>query len=400
MTIAVNTKPAVVLKTIFVTCEKAEFRNYIEYVDRDDVKKEQLENDLFSNYQDYMANPEKASSLFTKDQDRLNKEEKNRLKNLYKKAQENKSVMWQDVISFDNKWLEEHGIYDPKTKTLDEKKLMNATRQLMLEMMKRERMENSAVWSAAIHYNTDNIHVHVATVEPNPTRWRGKRKPKTLDAMKSKVVNSIMDRSDQQKKINDLIRKNIVNRKKEDTTFNWKNRKLKAQFLEIYRQLPEDRRQWQYGYHTINPVRPSLDQLSKDYIQKHHKKDYDLFLKELDKEVGVLKRAYGEGSEEKRRYENYKQNKIDELHKRMGNAFLTEMKAYDHEVKSQKKGNQGQAKGNNYLSKQGQAFKNNVSLLYTMRKIEKVFEKEYGDWKNQKAYEKLQRSIEEERERG
>lgn len=30
--------------------------------------------------------------------------------------------MWQTVISFDNKWLQEHGVYNAKTGVLDEEK--------------------------------------------------------------------------------------------------------------------------------------------------------------------------------------------------------------------------------------------------------------------------------------
>jgi len=33
---------------------------------------------------------------------------------------------------------------------------MEITRQSMKEMLKRERLNESAVWSAAIHYNTGN----------------------------------------------------------------------------------------------------------------------------------------------------------------------------------------------------------------------------------------------------
>lgn len=90
---------------------------------------------------------------------------------------------------------------------------MDVTRLAMKEMQKRGDRKSS-IWSAAIHFNTDNIHIHVATVEPFPTRERGKRKPKTLDAMKGKVVNNLLDRKQEQKQINDLIRNNMVGRKK------------------------------------------------------------------------------------------------------------------------------------------------------------------------------------------
>lgn len=67
--------------------------------------------------------------------------------------------------------------------------------------VKREKIEHTAVWSGAIHYNTDNIHIHIATVEPYPTRERGKRKQTTLDAMKAKVAQNIMDRGQEQNKL-------------------------------------------------------------------------------------------------------------------------------------------------------------------------------------------------------
>ncbi|MGG0236097.1 MobP2 family relaxase, partial [Bacillus tropicus] len=350
-----------------------------------------LNSKMFETYQDYMGNSEKTSALFTEHANRLTESEKKSLKEMFKTAHENGSIMWQDVISFHNPWLEKQGIYDEKTKTLDEKKLMDVTRLAMKEMQQREGLEKNSIWSAAIHFNTDNIHIHVATVEPFPTRERGKRKPKTLDAMKGKVVNNLLDRKQEQKQINDLIRKNMVGRKKEDSVFDWRNQHLKPLFLQIYKQLPSDKRQWQYSYNTIQPLKPQIDELSSRYIQHHHKKDYDQFLQKLDKEVQVFKEAYGEGKYDKKQYENYKTNKISDLYKRMGNAFLQEMKAYDKEQKRihhMKK------------SKSFRKFQQNVSIQYSMRKVEGAFKSEYESWKNQKYYERMQRENAYENERG
>ncbi|PFA77080.1 hypothetical protein CN321_25270 [Bacillus thuringiensis] len=384
--------PGVVLKTKFVLPSSDAFQNYIEYVDREEAKSEvRLNPKMFETYQDYMGSSEKTSALFTEHANRLTESEKKSLKEMFKTAHENGSIMWQDVISFHNPWLEKQGIYDEKTKTLDEKKLMDVTRLTMKEMQKREGMEKSSIWSAAIHFNTDNIHIHVATVEPFPTRERGKRKPKTLDAMKGKVVNNLLDRKQEQKQINDLIRNNMVGRKKEDSVFDWRNQHLKPLFLQIYKQLPSDKRQWQYSYNTIQPLKPQIDELSSRYIQHHHKKDYDQFLQKLDKEVQVFKEAYGEGKYDKKQYENYKTNKINDLYKRMGNAFLQEMKAYDKEQKRihhMKK------------SKSFRKFQQNVSIQYSMRKVEGAFKSEYESWKNQKYYERMQRENAYENERG
>ncbi|WP_144636033.1 MobP2 family relaxase [Priestia megaterium] len=385
--------PGVVLKTKFVTSDKKAFQEYVEYVDRNDAKKDQEAHEkLFSLYQDYMNNPNKTSSLFTEHSNQLNEDEKKELKGLFETAQKNNSIMWQDVITFHNPWLQENGLYDAHTHTVDEKKLMEITRQSMKEMLKRERLDQSAIWSAAIHYNTDNIHIHVATVEPNPTRDRGKRKPKTLDAMKSKVVSQILERGQEQKEINDLIRKNMVGSKKQDSSFKWRNRELKPLFLHIYNHLPEDKRQWQYSYNTLQPLRSSIDRLSAKYIQKYHAKEFEQFNKKLDQEVEVLRKAYGEGTFDKKRYEHYKQNKTDELYKRMGNAFLSEMREYDRKQTHIKKvlASSG-AKQKSYSA-------NHLPVHVSLKKMERAFKSEYESWKNQQHYERLQKDIEQNRE--
>lgn len=386
--------PGVVTVSKFVTADGESFQDYVEYIDREEAKKEgQAHKRMFSLYQDYMGDSEKTSALFTEQSNSLNKKEKKDLKKMFQHAQKNNSIMWQDVITFDNQWLAEHGIYDPKTRTVDDKKLMDVTRLSMKEMLKRERLEHTAIWSGAIHYNTDNIHIHIATVEPYPTRDRGKRKQTTLDAMKAKVAQNIMDRGQEQKQINDLIRKNMVDKKKDDSILKWRNRELKPLFQFIYKRLPEDKRQWQYSYSTLRPLRPHLDALTQKYIEKHHKEDYKQFLQKLDKEVDVLKRAYGEGSGDKKRYENYKENKIEELHKRMGNAFLQEMKAYDKE-------RQRIDRMLDRKPRERKNFEQNISMQYALKKMEGAFKSEYDSWKNQRYYERLQRDIQQQNERG
>ncbi|MED3971370.1 MobP2 family relaxase [Priestia megaterium] len=382
--------PGVVLKTKFVTSDKKAFQDYVDYVDRDEAKKEQeVHEKMFTLYQDYMDNPDKTSSLFTQQSNHLNDVEKKQLKKLFEKAQKNNSIMWQDVITFHNPWLQENGLYDADTHTVDEKKLMDITRESMKEMLKRERLNESAVWSAAIHYNTRNIHIHIATVEPQPTRERGKRKPKTLDAMKSTVVNQILNRGEQHQKINELIRKDMVGKKKQDSSLRWKNRDIQPLFLQIYNHLPEDKRQWQYSYRTLKPMKPFIDVLSQKYIEKYHHNEYQQLLGKLDKEVEELKKAYGEGKGDEKRYKNYKQTKIDDLYKRMGNAFLKEMKDYDKQQQQIKRMVESKKQ-----SKRPASFNQQVSMHFALKKMERAFKSEYESWKNQQHYERLQKEIE------
>lgn len=388
-----NIVPGVVVKTKFITSHHKAFQQYVEYVDRDEAKQEDRSvAHSFSLYQDYMGNPNKTSSLFTHKYNRLTEEQKADLKESFEEAQKNNSIMWQDVITFHNPWLQEQGIYDARTHTVDERKLMYVTRQAMSKMLERERLNESAVWSAAIHYNTDNLHIHIATVEPNPTRSRGKRKPKTLDVMKSTVVNQIIDRGKNQDRINHLIRKEMVDQKKQDSSFSWRNRELKPLFLMVYNHLPQDKRQWQYSYNTIKPLKPYIDTLSEKYIKKYHQKEYQQLIKNLDKEVKELKKAYGEGTRDKGRYKNYKQTKIDDLYKRMGNAFLQEMKAYDRKQQDVKRLLDRKQSGN-----QTARYKQHVPVHFSLRKIEKAFKSEYESWKNQQHYERMQRETERDR---
>src|SRR5699024_8816019 len=50
----------------------------------------------------------------------------------------------------------------------------------------------------------------------------------------------------------------------------------------------------------------------------------------LDEEVSVMKEMYGEESN----YHTYKETKMDDLKKRMGNAILTEMRSVDKEERT------------------------------------------------------------------
>ena len=167
-----NVKAGVVVVTKFCKSSSKAFSSYIDYVDREEAARSN-NTSKYNLYQDYMGNPEKSTGLFTETGDVQTMEEKTKLKDIFKQAQSKDSLMWQTVISFDNKWLEKNGLYSSKDKVLDEERLKGITRSAVHKMLEKEGLEN-AVWSAAIHYNTDNIHVHVATVEPEPMREKKK----------------------------------------------------------------------------------------------------------------------------------------------------------------------------------------------------------------------------------
>ena len=213
--------PGLVAVTKFVRPGSAVYASYINYMDRDEaVHGGEIHPDYSAYSENYMGNPEKTTGLFSMDYDRLSEDTAQIYKQQFRQAQENGSLLWQTVLSFDNQWLEELGIYDPTSQTLDESRVRGMTRVFMKTLLDKEQL-TLASWTAAVHYNTDNIHVHVAIVDPVGQRERvpdGKYagEPKgtwgirSLRAAKSAAVNELLDLDQVMKQLNELIRQSIV----------------------------------------------------------------------------------------------------------------------------------------------------------------------------------------------
>lgn len=390
--------PAIVMICEFEKNNFKDYGGYIDYIDREETHNElDLKSSNYAEYLEYMDSKNRKKDkttvkLFTEDKDILSDEDKEKLKNVYRIAQEKGSYLWKDVFSFDNKWLEENKYYNSESKQLNEGKIREAIRRAMSLRIEKENL-NEAVWTADIHYNTDNIHIHTSLVELEPSKKKGKLKSQTLGKMKSAFVNSLVDRNEEHDKINELMREKIVNRKKDINTF--KDKEMKKQFINIIKLLPEDLSQWQYAYNSIDEARPLIDNLSKYYINNYCKEDFNELDKLLDVEVDEYKKLYGEGREgkEKGKYKDYKTNELDYLYKRMGNAFLKEMKEY---AKEQRKYSR--------LIERGDMKKNNVSsnrINITRKQINDVKRgmiNELQHMKNKKIYRELEREIEAEKE--
>ncbi|MDC4242879.1 relaxase MobL (plasmid) [Clostridium tertium] len=371
----------VINKVKFIRNGSSKFKNFIDYIDRSEATRKK-NFDKYSAYNNYMGNPEKIGSLFTKDKHSLTEKEVKKLKKDFDKAQSNGSNMWQEVFSFDNEFLEANGLYDSENGALDEEKIQEATRRAMEELSKREGFKD-LTWSASLHYNTDNIHVHIASVEINPSRERGKFKPKTLYNMKSSFVNSLLDKQKDLDKINLLIRDNLIQGKKE-MSFK-EDIEMRKMVKEILQKLPSDKRKWHYNYNSMQEVRPLIDNLTKYYIETYKKDEFKELVDRLEKEDKFYNEVYGERKVETT---TYKDNKIQDLYTRMGNTILKEIKEYvkEEDLKSQKKFENLQEKWernrNIIITKQG------ISMM------KKSLNDDINSMKNQREYEKLQNSIE------
>ena len=307
------------------------FSGYIDYLDREEAQRNHAIQ-TFNLFNDYMGNPEKSTGLFTNEKDNLTHSEKRELKDVFQTAQDNESVMWQTVISFDNRWLEQNGIYDSQKQILDEQKLKEVTRLAVNRLLKSEGLEH-AVWSAGIHYNTDNLHVHIATVEPYPMREkmmyngkkevRGKFKLQNINNCKSAVVNEIMRTKDINLQINNIIRKDII-ASAESRNFR-EDPVIREQFLKLFENLQGvPKHKQNYNSYAIKPLREQIDGISEAYIQKYCKEEYKKFTEILQRQSKLYAEAYGGGN-----WEDFEQTKKEDLYRRMGNFVLREMRAYE-----------------------------------------------------------------------
>lgn len=379
-----KTRPAVVFKSKFIVHTDKKFKSYIDYINRDDAIRNGAYQQ-YSLYNEYMGNPEKTTGIFTNDSNCLTQSEKDLVKEKFSLAQEKKSIMWQEVYSFDNEWLKKQGLYDPKTKFLDEDKIKNAIRKSIEFSLEKSGMKETALWSGAIHYNTDNIHIHVAICEPNPTKKRGKRTQKTLDTMKSKFINHLLDFDEEYKEINKILRENLVKSSKDFDIS--KDATMKKLMNEVVNNLPHDSRHLHYNYNTMNDAKVPLNKLIKYYIDTYKKDEYMDLINKLDKQEKELEEVYGVGKRKK--FKDYKQNKIDELYTRMGNAFLSDLKV---QLKQEKRNQlkKQRLSNDNFYKKQNQIYMTKKTLYHIKRSLGD----EFDNVKNQSYYQSLQNEIE------
>lgn len=402
------TRVAVVYASRFVAGNSKKFQSYVDYIDRSSAVRSAHVDEFniieYDGYNKYMGNPEKTSALFSSAANQLTDKQKGILKDQFKKAQENDSVMWQDVISFDNDWLEKYDLYDPKTGILDENRIMDSVRLSMSQILEREGMSQSAVWSAAIHYNTKHFHVHIAVVEPEPTREygtfrnrktgesytarRGYRSQTYLSEFRSKIANHLVDRDLQLGKINSLLREKIHAK---DTFFQQlPDRELKVQMEQIRQELPRDLRLWKYNMNALQEIRPKINQFIDSYLESYHAREMNDLRTLLKEEAAFRKELYGDGDKQKGRWQDTETNKIDELYARLGNALLKELLEQEKEERA------------DYFNKNGRSG-GSIGLdgMYskTLSSLKRAFSRNMKEVRlNQQAFNRMQREIEQEKQ--
>ncbi|MDW3893580.1 MobP2 family relaxase [Staphylococcus saprophyticus] len=374
---------------------KTKFSKYVDYVDRDEAKKNEHKEFQYDVYTHYMFDEQKSNSMFNDNSNYMSEDEIKYTKSKFNEAQKNNGIMWKDVISFDNESLKEAGIFDPECKYLDEQKMRQATRKAMQKFEKKEGLENNLVWSSSIHYNTDNIHVHVAAVEKDVTRERGKRKYSMIKEMKSSFANELFDMSGERTKINNFIRDRIVKGIKEQNEPDY-DKQMKLQLKKIHEEIKDiPKKEWQYNNNIMKQARPEIDKFTLMYIKNNHGKEFDEFKQDLKKQSKLYKETYGDKSD----YKKYEETKMNDLYSRAGNTVLKQIKSFNEEYNNikfkeiNKQDNKNPLNINPKVNNKMQiGYALNSTLYNTQRALRNDFQKERNinqyHYEFDKSYEK------------
>ncbi|MGV2929301.1 MobP2 family relaxase [Macrococcus capreoli] len=443
--------PTIILTSDFVApstenkskMSEKKYANYVRYINRDEAKISNEKNDLegknldkqFDGYLEYLNRAQaknKNSSddilkndegLFSKYKNKLSREERLNITKSFDEAQKNGSVLWRDVYSFDNHWLEQQGYL--KNGKLNEQIIKDATREAMRVCFDEENLNETGIWVAEIHYNTDNIHVHVASVETENTRPiieygryhngeyiqqfepKGARKLKTESKMKSTFINHMTDRSSSLSRISDL-RYELHHSIEIDKNKTINDEKLKN----IIRQLPESKSKWQYNNREMKHLQPLIDNYTNDYLNKYHKEKFDEYKDLIRKESYYHKNIYGDGEKEANRFRDSESYKIRDLNAKMGNELLKELKNHlepvdkklskaETDFKNLSKPKKQSIKDFSSVHNNKSRFKRKKPLLFNkrlVRTLERSFHNEYKErqleYENQLLEQKIQREKE------
>lgn len=375
------------------------------------------------------------TGMFDFKNDDLTQKEVEQYKKLFDRANQNESVLFQDVVSFDTKALIEAGIYNPYSNELKREPLIMAGRKMMNVLYEKENLNGSTISVGEIHYNTGHFHVHFATTEVKPTREmifvkehnryerKGQRSDETLEKMKSTFANLIFNRSSELERLNDL-RNGLRSEIKTEMAAPKKESVLLLE--ELKARLPENQNKWN-SKNLTSESRETMNQLIDSLMKDNgHFEEF----KQLAKEEDIFKKAtYGEGdpNKDKKSFYDGRMHGPDGIYYRLGNSILQELKKENDSSQQDKvfrpssvSGKQDQNKETyaklkqDYFKrkdtnenrsppegKQGkrgmpfkESFKYRRSVTNQVKHLERVTSNEFDQFKNKVAFEKLQREIE------
>ncbi|EHC6322778.1 hypothetical protein JSY98_002871 [Listeria monocytogenes] len=345
-----------------------EIAGFIKYMDDESKTNQEVADLNFGTFLGYMDNPNKSTGLFDSTCEYISKERRKEYVQYFKLAQERDTILWQDLFSFNNEWLEEYGLMNIKTNEVDDTRLMNAVKTAMDTLVKMEGLQDYK-WVASMHHNTEHRHFHVAGVELNPSRlWKwhnvykkdfrgryvldevgkkiptgnkvfqptGVRKKETLKKIKSVFVNQLIQSAEALKAIDHVARQEIVGSIKAAKSFQLESQQEKEMLANLYLRLPRDKRLWNMKNAKKNFFGKEVAQLVELKFKGQLKESFIDWKEKSVAQSEAYEKAYKnveikDAPINDPEIKKYYQDKLDKLYYDAGNAVLTQLRNLDKE---------------------------------------------------------------------
>ena len=300
------------------------YSGYLEYQDRSAAKPDSLlmaagqdPLDITARINSYFSPGDRSDGIFDPKKDRLTPEEMENYHVIYDRSQAAGCPLYRGVISFDNNFLREQGIMF--NGDVEKRRLKDVTRAAVSTLIEKSHLDSLNVeWTGAIHYNTDNIHVHFSLVEKEKIQRRYDRLPMAaIDAAKSKVVNQIVG-SEQSILRTKLLREDLL----PATVAAYRDHS--DILIRLMDQLPADVR-WEYNRRGFADYRPLVDKTVDRLIfaDPAARSAYEKYVETLEKHALQLRQFYGDGS--RHLWEDFVPERMADFYAQAGNALLKEL---------------------------------------------------------------------------
>ncbi len=314
--------PGIIFSMEFFQADKYMVGGYdfLEYMQRPEAFDLQKHtDDEFKDFFDYMKNEEKSDGIFDLNNNHLSREQIEAYRKLELDSKAQGCPKYVGVMSFTNEFLEECGVTSPKGLNLN--RLKDVARSGMSEMIHSSKKleDDNVYWTAAIHTNTDNVHIHFAVLEyEKRQRKKDMLEIEAFDKLKSKVANKLIG-SEQIVRLTEISRQTLL------PDFKRESYNENSEIVRLAAELPKNQL-WQYGRESFEPYREKVNRCVRSIINSSPelKRNFDSFIEELDGYEKKLEGIYGGG--ERQLYKDFKKNKLDDFYSRAGNSLLSTIK--------------------------------------------------------------------------
>lgn len=227
--------------------------DYLAYMDKG------IKSTKMLDYLEYTGNEEKSSGVFTAE-GILTKSGK---KLLREKLRNTDSIIWDVIISFEEKYGDKNVYNTEQAQELLKKVLPRFFREAGLN-------PDNITWYAGLHTNTDNQHIHLSFFENEPMwynpqtkeyryRWKGNIKKEVFDLLKMDIEKHFLQPIEGIKRVRKLLTEEA--RTVTDNRYEWsRSRDLKRLLRKLYEEIPYEGK-IAYESENMNGCRGTVDSI-------------------------------------------------------------------------------------------------------------------------------------------